>query len=60
MRLKEADMKQLERLMRDMSERSKLYFLIKKEMERRGHWKQLPRGMSFKPNQDIRRNKLNK
>lgn len=40
----------LERALRDMKPHHKLFKLIKAEMKRRGHWKNLKRG---KPNLNI-------
>jgi hypothetical protein len=34
----------LEKALADMNTRSKLFGLIKKEMQKRGHWKNKPRG----------------
>lgn len=34
----------IERMLRDMGTQSRLYMIVKKEMIKRGHWKQLARG----------------
>lgn len=47
MKLTDIDQRDLERLLREMSERSVMYASIKRELKRRGHWKNLSRGRSF-------------
>lgn len=51
-------LRELEEEMRRMTPRSPLYKLIKAEMERRGHWKRLPRGKSFVQGKDERRKRM--
>lgn len=41
---------ELEQALRDMNERQKLFTIIKAEMQRRGHWKNLPRGKAIVEN----------
>jgi hypothetical protein len=45
----------LEKELATMQPRQKLYELVKKEMQKRGHWKGAPRGTSFKKGKDNRR-----
>jgi hypothetical protein len=49
------DYKKLEKELKNMSVRSKLYGLVKAEMTKRGNWKQRPRGTGFKKGKDDRR-----
>jgi hypothetical protein len=42
------DFKELERMLKDMQPRQKLYELVKSEMQARGRWKAKPRGNPFK------------
>jgi len=46
----------IERALRAMTPRSRLYAIVKAEMIRRGRWKAKPRGKGFAPNDDPRRN----
>lgn len=44
MRLDSKTTEELRKMLRDMSPRSTLFKIVKDEMKRRGHFKQLPRG----------------
>jgi hypothetical protein len=43
---------QLEQALKDMRPRQRLYELVKAEMKRRGHWKNLARGWQAKPREE--------
>ena len=47
MALDDNSLKMLKRELEQMQPRQKLYELVKAEMKKRGHWKQLPRGRAF-------------
>lgn len=49
---------QIEQELAVMTERSRLYILVKNELEKRGHWKAAPRGKSFNRGEDSRRTDL--
>ena len=57
--MEELNLHTLEKMMKKMSKRSKLYLLIKKEIESRGNWKPQARGKAFTSN-DPRRNDFTK
>jgi hypothetical protein len=44
------DYNELEKALRNMNERQKLFQIVKSEMLRRGHWKNLPRGKAITEN----------
>lgn len=50
------DINELTYALAHMNKRMKLFMIVRAEMERRGHWKQLPRGKAFGKGQDVRRN----
>lgn len=52
------DYQQIEQELAMMSKRSKLYILVKNELEKRGNWKAAPRGKAFNRGEDIRRKSL--
>lgn len=54
------DLKELEKQLRSMKPRQALYELVKKEMMRRGRWKQKPRGKSFNSGYDENRKTVHK
>ena len=58
--MEELNLHTLEKMMKKMSKRSKLYLLIKKEIESRGNWRCAPRGRAFTGKNDPRRNDLTK
>ena len=39
------NLKEFENILTDMSERSQAFLLVKKEMQKRGHWKNKSRGL---------------
>ena len=46
----------IEDMLFEMGSRSKLFAIVKKEMQRRDHWKAKPRGRMFDKGEDYRRN----
>jgi len=54
------DLEQLAKELEKMSTRSLIYGVVKAEMEKRGRWKQAPRGKAFKKGQDDRRGEIKK
>jgi hypothetical protein len=49
------DLAELEQELRRMERGSRLYELIKRELQQRGHWKARPRGKPFVGGRDSRR-----
>ncbi len=54
------DLEQLAKELEKMSHRSLIYSIVKAEMEKRGRWKQAPRGKAFKKGADERRGEIKK
>jgi hypothetical protein len=52
------DYNELEKELKAMKPRQRLYELIKTEVKRRGHWKNYPKGKPFKKGYDERRKQL--
>jgi len=44
------DLTELERALKDMQPRQRIYEIVKAEMVRRGRWKALPRGKNIQDN----------
>jgi hypothetical protein len=49
------DLEELRLAIRAMKPRQRLYKVLKEELHRQGHWKDLPRGNPEKGNMSIRR-----
>lgn len=49
------DLIELERALREMQPRQKLFELVKREVKQRGHWKAKPRGNPMQHGHDERR-----
>lgn len=57
--MEELNLHTLEKMLKKMNNRSKLYLLIKKEIESRGNWRHKARGKAFTGKNDPRVKKLN-